>query len=131
MLVHNFLDSSKAHFADMRHRAIFHNSMGPYVAERIFGIPNKQVQSAAERFGWSEEEVGAVLDLIKFSKTEACTSFRNSDDSVVEVRDVAEAHIIEDLGRIPTVGDYLSLLPLDPGFFRQGARKTIGKGNNP
>lgn len=36
--IHDFIDSSKAGHASMRHRAMFHNSMGPYIAEQIFGV---------------------------------------------------------------------------------------------
>lgn len=35
--IHDFLDSSKAHVADARHRALLHNSWGCYLAERLFG----------------------------------------------------------------------------------------------
>jgi hypothetical protein len=35
--IHDFLDESKAHFPDMRHRALLHNSFGIYLAERLFG----------------------------------------------------------------------------------------------
>jgi hypothetical protein len=36
--IHEFLDSSKAHVPDMRHRAILHSSFGIYIAQQIFGI---------------------------------------------------------------------------------------------
>jgi RNA-binding protein YlmH len=36
----------------------------------------------------------------------------NSDRAVVSVRDIAEEHILEDLGRIPTVSDYLDGMPM-------------------
>lgn len=36
--IHNFLDSSKAHHADIRHRAMLHNSFGCYLAEQLFGV---------------------------------------------------------------------------------------------
>lgn len=36
--IHNFLDSSKAHVADMRHRALLHSSFGCYIAEQVFGV---------------------------------------------------------------------------------------------
>lgn len=75
--IHDFIDSSKAHFPDMRHRALLHNSWGIYLAERIFGI-----------------------------------NITNSDGKLVSVRDIAEVHIIDDLGRIPTVQDYLEGMPL-------------------
>jgi hypothetical protein len=75
--IHDFLDSSKSAHADMRHRAIFHNTLGAYVCERIFGH---------------------------------CIT--NSDERVVSVRDVAEQHIIEDMGRIPALSDYLNEMPM-------------------
>jgi hypothetical protein len=74
--VHEFLDMTKAAHPDMRHRAILHNSMGPFIAVRVFG-----------RY------------------------LTNSNDRVYDVRQVCEDHIIEDLGRLPTVSDFLDLIP--------------------
>lgn len=75
--IHDFIDSSKAHFPDMRHRAMLHSSFGIYITEQVFGI-----------------------------------FITNSDKKRVQVRDIAEQHIIDDLGRIPTVQDYLVGMPL-------------------
>lgn len=75
--IHDFLDMTKAAHPDMRHRAVLHNSMGPYIAERVFGI-----------------------------------NIKNSDGKLVSVRDIAEQHIIDDMGRIPTVSDYLDGMPM-------------------
>jgi hypothetical protein len=75
--IHDFLDCSKATHADMRHRAIFHNSLGPFVCEQVFG-----------------------LNII------------NSDGRTISVRDIAEEHIIEDMGRIPSVSEYLDGMPM-------------------
>lgn len=36
--IHDFIDSSKAHFPDMRHRALLHSSFGIYICEQVFGI---------------------------------------------------------------------------------------------
>ncbi len=49
--IHDFFDSSKAAFADVRHRAILHNSFGIYLAERIFGtyITNAQGKMVSVR----------------------------------------------------------------------------------
>lgn len=74
--VHDFLDSSKAHFPDMRHRALLHSSFGIYIAERVFG-----------------------------------TYIINRDGLRISVRDIAELHVLEDMGTIPTVQDYLQHLP--------------------
>ncbi len=77
LAIHNFIDSSKAHVPDMRHRAILHSSFGIFIAEQVFGVYMK-----------------------------------NGDGATVQVRDVAEQHVIEDLGRIPTVQDYLVGMPM-------------------
>ena len=74
--IHDFIDSSKAHFPDMRHRALLHSSFGIYICEQLFGI-----------------------------------NLTNSDGKIVSVRDVAEQHVIDDMGRIPTVQDYLQEMP--------------------
>lgn len=79
--IHDFLDSSKEHVADMRHRAILHNSFGCYLAERVFGL-----------------------------------YFYNSDGREVSVRDVAEQHILEDLGHIPPLSRSIQALPMLPWF---------------
>jgi len=76
--VHEFLDMTKAAHPDMRHRAILHHSMGPFIATQVFG-----------------------------------RMLTNSNGRVVDVRQLCEDHIIEDLGRIPTVSDFLNLIPED------------------
>jgi hypothetical protein len=70
--IHDFIDSSKAHYADWRHRAVLHNSFGIYLAERVFG-----------------------------------TTITISTGKQVPVRLIAEQHVREDLGWIPTVADWL------------------------
>lgn len=35
----------------------------------------------------------------------------NSDGKTVSVRDIAEQHVIDDMGRIPTIQDYLNDMP--------------------
>lgn len=77
LAIHDFIDMSKATHADMRHRAILHNSLGPYIAEKIFG-----------------------------------TNITNSDGRLVSVRDIVERHIIEDMGKIPAVSEYLDGMPM-------------------
>lgn len=46
----------------------------------------------------------------------------NSEGKVYSPRDVAEAHIIEDLGFIPTVQDYLKNMPMEG--WMSGTMKT-------
>jgi hypothetical protein len=70
--LHQFLDASKQHMADFRHRALRHHSEGIFLLETFFGA-----------------------------------TIMNSADRVVPVRFIGEQHVLEDLGRIPTVADWL------------------------
>lgn len=74
--IHDWFDQTKAHFPDMRHRAILHSSFGIYLCEQFFG-----------------------------------TFIKNCHKKKVQVRDIAEFHVIEDLGYIPTLQDYLTGMP--------------------
>lgn len=92
--VHEFLDMSKAAHPDMRHRAILHNSLGPFIAVQVFG-----------------------------------RTITNFDDRVVDVRQICEDHIIEDLGRLPTVSEFLDLIPISEigrFAFKKGRRVIPG-----
>ena len=90
--IHNFIDSSKAHVPDIRHRAILHSSFGCYITEQLFG-----------------------------------TYITNSDGDMISVRDLAEEHIIQDLGFIPTVDKYLGNMKIQPwmsGTLKGHSKKT-------
>lgn len=46
------------------------------------------------------------------------TYITNSDGKQISVRDIAEDHVIEDLGTIPTVGDWLKTMPIEDWMVR-------------
>ena len=75
--IHEWFDQTKAHVADMRHRAILHNSFGIYLCAQQFG-----------------------------------RLITNSDGVNIDVRDVGEDHVLEDLGRIPSLHECLAGLKL-------------------
>ncbi len=66
---HEWMDHTKAHLADARHRLVLHNSWGIFLAEDVFGK----------------------------------TIVRTSDGKEIPLRPVLEQHVLEDLGRIPTL----------------------------
>ena len=74
--IHEFLDSSKEHVGDTRHRFVLHNSFGITLAQRIFG-----------RY------------------------LMNSAHKTVPVSYVCEQHIIEDVGFIPSLADWVASIP--------------------
>lgn len=77
LIIHNFLDSSKSAYCDIRHRALLHNSFGCYLAEQIYGV-----------------------------------TLTNSEGNKISVRDIAEHHIAEDLGFVPSIEQWLKEIPL-------------------
>jgi RNA-binding protein YlmH len=80
---HEFLDQTKLHFADARHRLILHNSFGIGLAEQVFGA--------------------IILRM---------------DGREVPLRPVLEQHILEDLGRIPTLEQCLSQVKLESWMYK-------------
>jgi hypothetical protein len=122
--IHNFFDWTKSTIGDIRHRVILHNTFGAYLAEKLFGYPEAKIINAAQKFGWTEEEIQAIKDLIDEARSNDVTTITNSDNKRVQIRDVAEQHIIEDMGCIPTVGDCLHLLPVH-GWLRTEITKII------
>ena len=74
--LHDFLDGSKFHFCDWRHRSILHHSLGVEICQKIFGYV-----------------------------------ITNSDGKEIETKYLAELHIEEDCGFVPTVKDWISDLP--------------------
>lgn len=93
--IDDFIDSSKAAVADVRHRAILHSAFGCFIVEQVFGRTRK-----------------------------------NSDGKEYSPRDIAEDHIMQDLGFIPTMEHYLNNMTLQPwmsGTLKKNkvTRKTI------
>ena len=91
MPIHNWMDQTKLHVADLRHRVVLHNSFGIGLCEAHFG------------------------DHIK-----------NSDGDLVSVRKIAEEHVIEDIGFIPSLDKALEHVPITPAVAPR-LRKLITK----
>jgi hypothetical protein len=101
-------------------------------------------QSSAKRWGGTPEDYIAVhekMDQTKMAHAEVthrCVfhsafgiyliedifgrTLTNSDGREVHVRDVAEQHVLEDLGFIPSLGDWLKEMPAQP--WMAGQRKA-------
>lgn len=90
--IHSLIDYPKSTLADARHRVIFHNTLGPWIAEKVFG-----------------------------------TYITNSNGREVSVRQIAEDHIVEDVGMIPTLERCLRNLPIDPMMDRVASMRQRKK----
>ena len=83
LLLHQFMDQSKAVEADFRHRAALHHSFGIHMLEQHFG---------------------PVITI--------------STGRTVPVRFIGEQHVIQDLGRIPTLSDWTRCIRPEPWMGR-------------
>lgn len=83
LFIHDFMDSTKAALADVRHRAVLHSAFGIFLVEKVFG-----------------------------------TTFINSVGKDICVRDIAEQHVVEDLGFIPTMEHWLRNMRIEPWMNR-------------
>lgn len=86
--IHEFIDSSKQVLGDVRHRAIYHHTLGVYLCQRVFG------------------------DTLTVGRKQ------------IPVRLIAERHIIEDLGWLPSPADYLKNTPVAK-WMSGSVRKTV------
>lgn len=70
--IEEFIDSSKQVIGDVRHRSLYHHTLGIWVCQRIFGVT------------------------------------RTAGSKQIPVRLIAERHVLEDLGWIPSPADYIN-----------------------
>ena len=87
--LHEWLDASKSHMADFRHRALRHHSEGIFLLETFFGA-----------------------------------TIMNSADRVIPVRFIGEQHVLEDLGRIPTVADWFGRIQPESWMLGKGREQV-------
>lgn len=90
--IEEFIDSSKKIIADVRHRSMYHHSAGVWLCQEIFG---RVLQIASTTPGARQIEV--------------------------PVRLIAERHVIEDLGWIPSPKDYIDGMPIE--LWMSGAQR--------
>lgn len=79
LAIHEFIDSSKQVVGDVRHRSLYHHTLGIWLCQELFG---------------------RILT----------TSFGRA----VPVRLIAERHVIEDIGWLPSPADYIDAMTLRP-----------------
>ncbi len=79
--IESWIDSSKSIIGDIRHRSIYHHTLGIFLAEKLFGT---------------------TITVAKDS----------NHPREVPVRLIAELHIMQDLGFIPSPQDYIDNMEL-------------------
>jgi hypothetical protein len=96
--------------------------------------PHLHAKNSAKKYGGKPEDYQAIHDTIDSSKSSHASIkhramlhsawgiyiverihgilIENSDGKKVSVRDIAEDHVLEDLGTIPSLDDWLEEMPL-------------------
>ena len=109
--VHSWFDQSKEHLADFRHRALRHHTQGIFECERVFG-PTIDL-SVCKRCGIARDV--HVTPWRGSSKPVTCNDF---EPKRIPTRWIGEQHVQEDLGRIPSVSDWLLQIQPEPWMNR-------------
>lgn len=94
--IDDFIDSTKAAVADVRHRAILHSAFGCFLVEKIFG--RTRINSSGKQYS---------------------------------PRDIAENHILQDLGFIPTMEMYLKNMQICDWMSGSKKKTRVIKFNEP
>lgn len=118
--IHEFIDSSKKIVGDVRHRSMYHHTEGIWLCQKIFGrtITVGGISGILEvPFELTDEEVQELKD--KFENTPAGipTIIQKGEPRrlrEVPVRLIAELHVEQDLGWIPSPKDYIDGMVLKP-----------------
>jgi hypothetical protein len=74
---------------------------------------HRALRHHAEGIFWCEKEFGVYIT--------------NSDGKKVPVRVIGEQHVMEDLGFIPTIKDYLDQIPLKDWMFKSKHSRLVAK----
>jgi hypothetical protein len=106
--IEEFIDSSKKIIGDVRHRSVYHHTEGVWLCQRIFG----RTITVGGRYA-----VSPKIDLIL--EEDNPTTTPNTVEIMdygrlreVPVRLIAEYHIMQDLGWIPSPSDYIKNMEL-------------------
>jgi hypothetical protein len=74
---------------------------------------HRSLRHHAEGIFWCEEKFGVITE--------------NSEGKLVPVRAIAEQHVIEDIGYIPTIKDYLDCMEQKDWMFKPGEGRKLLK----
>lgn len=110
--VHEWFDETKGWLPDFRHRAIRHHSEGIAEAVKLFDPIRIRIEIPVEES--SARLIGALPGQMALK------------EKVIPIRWVAEQHVAEDLGLIPTAADWLrGLTTLQPWMTRNARKLSV------
>lgn len=106
--IHNFLDATKSAWADHRHRAVLHHSYGIFLTEQTIGLL-EEVRLLRRLIERIPRWLRSLLRIQVPNGTPVV--IHTSSGREVPIRVIAEQHVIEDCGFVPSLEDYLGDMP--------------------
>lgn len=124
--VHTWFDLSKEHLSDFRHRALRHHTQGIFEAERVFGPTITVGVTKRGRCEFCEQENAIITALLVDDPDQLVCETCHADKRLrtqrltkeIPTRWIGEQHVEEDLGRIPTLADWLTCIVAEPWMNR-------------
>lgn len=106
--IESFIDSSKSVIGDVRHRSMYHHTTGIFLCEKIFGrtIQVGGRYAVPQQLNYFSDEMELTttspsLEIIDYGPIRE-----------IPVRLIAELHVMQDLGWIPSPKDYIDNMEL-------------------
>lgn len=107
--IHEFIDSSKRIVGDVRHRSMYHHTEGIWLCQKMFG---RTITVGGRRAVQTEELSIKILDENPPVTGPSWEIIDNGPIREVPVRLIAELHVMQDLGWIPSPSDYINNMEL-------------------
>lgn len=104
--IHEFIDGSKRIVGDVRHRSMYHHTEGVWLCQRIFGRTitvggRYPIHAEPNLLDEREPTTSPTIGVVDYGPLRE-----------IPVRLIAELHIIQDLGWIPSPSDYIKNMEL-------------------
>lgn len=106
--IHDWFDQTKAHIADARHRLVLHNAFGIFLCEQVHGEIVQMPNGSFKRMPYITISTGKQV----------C------------VRDIAEQHVLDDLGAIPSLSECFATIESMPEKFVGKAKRLVISSKN-
>lgn len=106
--IEEFIDSSKKIIGDVRHRSMYHHTEGVWLCQRIFG----RTITVGGRYAIPQKLEASLTDEPEPTASHTLEIIDHGPIREVPVRLIAELHIMQDLGWIPSPSDYIKNMEL-------------------
>ena len=110
--LHHSISSKKKHGGTIEDYLPIHNWFDE-TKKHFPDMRHRALRHHSEGIFWAEEKFGVYIT--------------NSDGKIIPTRVIGEQHILEDIGRIPTIKDYLECMSQENWMYKPGEGRKVLK----